>query len=39
MLRNLLMTSALGAMLGRSTVVLSAAALARRGPPPHLEAP
>ena len=30
---------ALGAMLGRSTVVLSAAALARRGPPPHLEAP
>jgi hypothetical protein len=30
---------ALGALLGRSTVVLSAAALARRGPPPHLEAP
>jgi uncharacterized membrane protein len=30
---------ALGALLGRSTVVLRAAALARRGPPPHLEAP
>ena len=30
---------ALGALLGRSTVVLKAAALARRGPPPHLETP
>ena len=30
---------ALGALLGRSTVVLQAAALARRGPPPHLETP
>ncbi|HZS86792.1 MAG TPA: hypothetical protein VFE42_04780 [Chloroflexota bacterium] len=29
----------LGAMLGRPSVVLSASALARRGPPPHLEAP
>jgi hypothetical protein len=30
---------ALGALLGRSTVVLKATALARRGPPPHLETP
>jgi hypothetical protein len=30
---------ALGALLGRSSVVLKAAALARRGPPPHLETP
>jgi uncharacterized membrane protein len=30
---------ALGALLGRSSVVLKAAALARRGPPPHLEMP
>jgi len=29
----------LGALLGRSTIVLKAAALARRGPPPHLETP
>jgi Flp pilus assembly protein TadG len=29
----------LGALLGRSRVVLKAAALARRGPPPHLETP
>jgi Flp pilus assembly protein TadG len=29
----------LGALLGRSSVVLKAAALARRGPPPHLETP
>ena len=29
----------LGALLGRSSVVLKATALARRGPPPHLETP
>jgi Flp pilus assembly protein TadG len=29
----------LGALLGRSTVVLKTTALARRGPPPHLETP